>query len=140
MWRRGRNGANPGMVLPWNKGSGIRSRTYGRDVLNGGSGKSRHDGSGCCKSGSGSSGGGRRARVGAAGRGRRRLPHSRLEAVSSALNHHGWVGEGEDIERMGGRKVSEMNWNEKERRGGGGGGGGGGVAKELSPINIHKYG
>ena len=31
------------------------------------------------------------------------------------------------MERMGGRKVSEMKWNGKERgRGGGGGGGGGG--------------
>ena len=26
------------------------------------------------------------------------------------------------MERMGGRKVSEMNWNEKEKMGGGGGG------------------
>ena len=51
---------------------------------------------------------GSRARVGAAGRGRRRLPHSGLEAVSSARLHHGWAGEGEEMERMGGGEVSEM--------------------------------
>ena len=33
---------------------------------------------------------------------------------------------GHPMERMGGRKVSKMNWNENERRGGEGGGGGGG--------------
>ena len=74
-----------------------------------------------------------RARVGAAGRGRRRLLHFGSEAVSFACLHHGWVGEGEEI--------SEVSWN--ERGGGGGGGGGGGLnrwlraAKELSSINIH---
>ena len=36
----------------------------------------------------------RKARVGAADRGRRRLPHSGSEAVSSVRVHHGWVGEG----------------------------------------------
>ena len=41
-------------------------------------------------------------------------------AVTSAHLHHGWVGEGEEMERIGGRKVSEMNWNEKEKKGGGG--------------------
>ena len=53
------------------------------------------------------------ARVGAADKGRRRLPHLGLEAVSSTRPDHGWVREGEEMERMGGRKVSEMNWNEK---------------------------
>ena len=88
MWRRGRNGANPGMVPPRNRGSDIRSRTHGRDVLNGGSGSRSGDG-------------GRRARVRATGRGRRRLPHFGPEAVSSAHLHHGWVREGEDGRKKG---------------------------------------
>ena len=64
------------------------------------------------------------AKVGVASRGRRRLPHLGPDAVSSSRLDHGWVDEGEEMERIGGRNVSEMNWNEKERRGGGGGGGG----------------
>ena len=52
--------------------------------------------------------GGNGARVGAAGRGRRRLPHSGLKAVFSARLHHGWAGEGEEIEKMGGGGVLEM--------------------------------
>ena len=73
----------------------------------------------CCRSSGGesrcykSSGGRSRTRVGAAGRGRRRLSHSGPEAVSSTLLHHGWVGEGEGMERMGGGEVSEVIWNEK---------------------------
>ena len=55
------------------------------------------------------------------------MPHSGPEAVSSALLHHGWVGEGEEMEKMGGGEVSEVIWNEKKRKEGGGGGGGGGV-------------
>ena len=96
--RRGRNGANPGIVPPRGRGSDSRSRTHGRDALSGGSGdgRSRHGG------GSRSSGGGSRAWVGAAGRRRRRLPHSGPEAVSSARLQHGWVGEGEEMERMEG--------------------------------------
>ena len=96
------------------RGSDNRSRTQGRDALNGGSGggcRSRHDG--------GSSGCRSRARVGATGMGRRRLPQSGLEAVSSARLQNGWVGEGEEMERMGGGEVSEVIWNEKERREGG---------------------
>ena len=42
--------------------------------------------------------------------------------MSSALLHHGWIGEGEEMERMGGRDVSEVIWNDKERGGRGGGG------------------
>ena len=103
MWRRGRNGANPGMVPPRNRGSGSRST---RDVLSSNGGRSRHSGSGDCRSSSGCSGGGRRARVRASGKGRRRLPHSGPNVVPSARLHHGWVGEGEEMERMGGRKVS----------------------------------
>ena len=73
MWRRGRNGANPGMVSPRGRGSDSRSMTHGRDALSSDNryNRSRHggdssdDGSSGCKS----SGGKRRARVGAAGRG-----------------------------------------------------------------------
>ena len=94
MRRRGRNGANPGMVPPRGRGNASRIRTHGRDALSGDSGssggckskhddgsRSRHDGRnrGCRSSGSRS-----RARVGAVGRGRRIFPHSRSEAVSSA--------------------------------------------------------
>ena len=48
MWRRGRNGANLGMVPPWGRGSSNRGGTHGRNVLSGGSGgcMSRHDGGG----------------------------------------------------------------------------------------------
>ena len=55
----------------------------------------------------------------------------------SACLHHGWVGEGEEMERMGEGEVSKVIWNENERMGGlsrwlr--------VAEELSQINIHKY-
>ena len=84
------------MVPPWGKGSSSRGRTHDRNVLSGGSGGCR------------SRGGGSRAWVGAAGRGRRRPPHSGLKVVSFALLHHGWAGEGEEMERMGGREVSEM--------------------------------
>ena len=34
--------------------------------------------------------------------GRRRLPHSGPEVVSSARLHHGWVREGEEMERLRG--------------------------------------
>ena len=110
MWWRGRNGANLGMVPHWGRGSSSRGRTYGRNVLSGGSGggRSRHGG---CGSGGGRSrhgGSGSGARVGAAGRGRRRLPHFRPEAVSSACLHHGCAGEGEEMEMMGGGEVSEL--------------------------------
>ena len=71
-------------------------------------GRSRHGGDD-------SSGDGRRARVGPAGRGRRRLPHSGPEAVSSARLHHGWAGEGEDGRRGVFRNDSRM----KRREGGG---------------------
>ena len=40
--------------------------------------------------------------------GRRRRPHSGPETVSSVRLHHGWAGEGEDMERLGGREVSKM--------------------------------
>ena len=100
MRRKGRNGAKLGMVPPRGRGSGSRSRTYDRDALSGGSGgcRSKHSGDnrGCKSNDSGS-----RARVGAAGRGRRRLPHSGPDVVSSACLHHGWVGEGEEMERRG---------------------------------------
>ena len=36
--------------------------------------------------------------------------------MSSTRLHHGWVGEGEEMERRGGGQVSEVIWNE----GGGG--------------------
>ena len=113
MWGRGRNRANPGVVPAWGRDSSSRGRTHGRNVLSGD--RRRHGGSdsggGRSSGGSGSwrySGGGSRARVGSAGRGRRRLPHSGPEAVSSAHLHHGWTGEGEEMERMGGGEVSEM--------------------------------
>ena len=111
MWRRGRNRANPGVVPPRNRGSDGRSR----DVLSGGSGNggSRHGDSG-------SSGGSGKTRVGASGRGRRRLTHSRPKVMPSTRLHHNWAGEGVEMERMGGRKVSKMKLNGKERRGRGG--------------------
>ena len=98
MWWRGRNGANLGMVPPWGRGSSSRGRTHGRNVLRSGSGggRSRHGDDGS------------EAKVGAADRGRRRLPHSRPEAVSSARLHHSWAREGEEMERMGGGGFSEM--------------------------------
>ena len=91
MWWRGGNGANPGMVPP--RGSGSRSRTHGRDLLNGSG-----------SMGYWSGGGGMMARVGASGRGRRRLPHPGPEAVSSARLDHGWVREGEEMESKKGFK------------------------------------
>ena len=48
---------------------------------------------------------------------RRRLPHSWPEAVSSVRLHHGWVGDGEEMEKMGGREVSEI-MKMRERGGG----------------------
>ena len=89
------------MVPPQGKGSGSKSRTHGRDLLNGGSGGGRSRG-GSRGFWSGSSGGGRMARVGAAGKGRKRLPHPGLEVVSSARLDHGWVREGEEMERKKG--------------------------------------
>ena len=68
------------MVPPRGSESGSRSRTHGRDLLNGGSGGSKM---GCWSGGDGSM-----ARVGAAGRGRRRLPLPRPEVMSSARLHH----------------------------------------------------
>ena len=82
------------MVPPRGRGSNSRSRTHGRDALSNGS-------SGC-----NSSGGGTRARARAIDKGRRRLSYSRLKVVSSVHLHHGWVVEGEDIERMEGGEVS----------------------------------
>ena len=115
IWWKGRNEANPGMVPPRGKGSDNRSKTHGGDALSGGSGcgriqhagesgsksRSKHGGnsSGCKSRGDGS-----KARVGAASKGRRRLPHSGLEAVSSTHLHHGWVGEGAEMERRGRRR------------------------------------
>ena len=92
------------MIPPWGRGSSSRGIAYGRNVLSGG--RSRHGGgsSGGCRCG----GDGNRARVGGVGRGKRRLPHFGLEAMSSARLHHGWAGEGEEIERMGGGEVLEM--------------------------------
>ena len=127
MWRRGRNGANPGMVPPRGRGSDRRSRTHGRDSLSGGSDRIRHNddnnggyrsrhgggSNGGCRSmhggdssGCRSSGGGSRATVGVVDRGRRRLPHSGPKVVSSARLHYGLVGEGEEMERMGEEEVS----------------------------------
>ena len=63
-------------------------------------GASSGGGSRGCKS----SDGGSRARVGATGRGRRKLPHSGSEAVSSMHLHHGWIGEGEEMEMRGGEE------------------------------------
>ena len=80
-----------------------------------------------------------RARVGAAGRGRKRLSDSGSEAVSSARHHDSWVGEIEEMERRRKGEISEVIRNEK-----GGGGGGGGLnrwlraAEELSLINNPK--
>ena len=136
MWGRRRNRANPGVVPAWGRSSSNRGlgsgsslcRTHGKTGLgsdNGGS-KSRYgggsSGDGWSRHGCGGSGGynsdsGRRAKVGAADRGRRRLHHSRPKAVSSASLHHGWAGEGEEMEKMGGGGFSEMIQNE----GGGGG-------------------
>ena len=81
MWGRGRNKVNPGMVPTWggsssNKGMGSSSSlciTYGRTALG--------------------SGGGGRARVGPAGKGRRGAVHPRSEVVSSSCLHHGWARE-----------------------------------------------
>ena len=133
MWQKGRNGANPSMVPPWGKGSSSRSRTHGRDALSGGNcggGGSRHGGggswhdsggSGSCRSKHGDDNNGYRR-----SRGRRILPHFGPKAVSYAHFHHGWVGEGEKMERMGGGgggvgggEVSEVIWHDEERRKGG---------------------
>ena len=111
------------MVPPQGRASDSRSRTHGRDALRDGScgGRSRHGGGSRSKHGGGgnsgcrSSGGGSRVRVGVAGKGKRRFPHSGSEAVSSARLHHGWVGVGEEMERRGGGEVSKVNWNENER-------------------------
>ena len=109
MWGRGWNRANLGIVLAWAKSSNNRDlgccsslgRTHGRIALGSGSGggKSRHGNSGNgggksrhgCGGGSGgyNNGGDKRARVVTGSRGRRRLPHSGSEAVSSARFHHG---------------------------------------------------
>ena len=97
------------MVPPRGRGSDSRRRTHGRDALSGGgrirhgcdSGdgfRSRHDDD---SSGSRISDGGSKAMVRATGRGRRRLLHYGKEVVSSTRLHHGWVGEGEEMERMG---------------------------------------
>ena len=53
---RGRNGANPGMVPPWGRGSDSRNRAQGREALSGGSdgGRGRN---GCGSRGYKSSGG-----------------------------------------------------------------------------------
>ena len=129
------------MVPPRSKGNGNRSRTHGGDALSGGSGgdRSRHGGDiGCgCRSrhDDGSSG----CRNGAVGRGRRRLSHSGPKDVSFMCLHHGWVGEGEEMERMGGGKVSEVIWNEMREGRWGGLNRWLRATKELSPINIHKY-
>ena len=114
------------------RGNESRSRTHGKDALSGGNG-------GCSK-GCRSIGGWSRARVGAVGRGRRILSHSGSESMSSACLHHGWVGEGEEMERRGGGEISKVIWNER-----GGGGRERGLnrwlraAEELIPFNIHKY-
>ena len=50
--------------------------------------------------------------------GRRRLPHSGSEAVSSPRLHHGLVREGEGMERKGGGEVSKVIWNENKGVGG----------------------
>ena len=109
------------MVPPRGRGNGSRSRTHGRDLLNGGRGGGKSRGGsrggggirGCWSGGDSSGGGGNRgcwsdggsiimAKVGAAGRGRRRLPHPGPEAMSSVRHDHGWVGEGEEMERKKG--------------------------------------
>ena len=65
--------------------------------------------------------------------------HYGLEAVSFVRLHHGWVGEGEEMERMGGGEFSKVIWNENKRKGGGSLNRWLRAAEELSLINIHKY-
>ena len=127
MWERVWNRANPGIVPAWGRSSSNRGlgngnslcKTHGRTAPGSGSGgdRSRHGGGGSGggrsrhngnESGGYSSSDGRRARVRAVGKGRRRLPYFRLEAMSSARLHHGWAGEGEEMERMGGGGFSKM--------------------------------
>ena len=114
------------MVPPQGRGSDRRSRTHSKDALSGGSGGNRSQHSGCSGGGSRRKNDGgsissksndvrSRARVGAAGRGRRRLSHSGWNVVSSVRLHHGWVGEVEEMERMAGGEVLEVVWNENER-------------------------
>ena len=108
-WGRGQNRANHGSVPAWGTSSSNRGlgsgknlcRTHDKTVITSGSGscRSRHGSGG---NGGGSNGGGRRAKVGTTGRGRIRLPHSGPEAMSSTRLYHGWAGEGEEMERMGG--------------------------------------
>ena len=92
------------MVPPWGMGSSSRGRTHGKNVLSGGS-RTRHGDGSSGGHGSGDSGGcrcsdgGTRAWVGAAGRGRRSLPHFGPEAVSTACLHHGWAGERDEEDR-----------------------------------------
>ena len=107
------------MVTPRGRGSDIRNRTHGRDALNGGrsSGRGRHGDGG--SRGSRSTGRSSTARVGVTGRGRRRLPHSRPEAMVRL--YHSLVGEGVEMGRIGGKNASKMKWNGNERRRGGGG-------------------
>ena len=106
------------MVPPRGKGNGSRSRTHGGDALSGGSGSDRirHSGDigGGCRSKHDDDSSG--CRNGAVGRGMRRLSHTGPKALSFTRLHHGWVGKGEEVERMGGGEVSKVIWNENERR------------------------
>ena len=58
--------------------------------------------SGCCCSGCSGSDGRIRAGVGPASRGRRTAAHLGPEVMPSACLNHAWVGEGKEMERMGG--------------------------------------
>ena len=102
MWQRGWNGANPSVVSPRGRGSrgmgGRNSRggAYSSTALSGST--SRHGGGGS-RSGWKSSGGGCRAWIGAAGKGRGGAARLRPESVSSVGLHLGWAREGEEVER-----------------------------------------
>ena len=100
MWGRGKNRANPRIVLAWgrsncNRGMGCNSslsKTHNRTALSssrGGSGSRGYN------SGGGKRSSGGRARVGPNGRGRRGAVHLGSKVMSSARLHHGWAREGE---------------------------------------------
>ena len=93
------------MVSPSGRGRGSRGMggrssrggAHSSTALSGST--SRHGGGGGIRSCWNSNGGEDRAWIGAVGKGRGGAVHPRLESVSSAGLHHGWVREGEEVER-----------------------------------------
>ena len=102
MWWRGWNGANPNVVSPKGRGSrgmGGRSNRGGAHSSTALSGSTSRHGGGGSHSGWNSSGGGDRACIGVADKGRGGAAQLRPESVSSVGFHPGWAREGEEVER-----------------------------------------